>query len=350
MTSIKIIQPFDSHLHLRTGKMAELVTPLSAKQFSDVIVMPNLTPPIVTVDQALIYKSELENYATCNYHMALYLTESTTVEEVIKVSESPFVIGFKLYPLNATTGSQNGIFDIKNIYHLFEAMQKYSVPLLIHGEVTKPEIDIFDRESRFICDVLSYLVEDFPSLKITLEHITTSEAVIFVNDNPIVATITPHHLLINRNSIFTVDEKTALNPHNFCLPIAKAEANRLALVHAATSGNPKFFAGTDSAPHPLNGKLSNCGCAGCFTGLHAVELYTTVFEKAGVLDKLENFLSVYGRNHYGIKIPDDKLNIVKANYTIPETIGDDNLTPFMYGKTLNWKVLEEWWVMNWVLL
>lgn len=340
--SIQIIKPFDSHLHLRMGKMAELVSPMSSRQFSDVIVMPNLQPPIVAVEQAISYRNYLMEIAKCNYYMALYLTESTTIEEVEKVADNPFIIGFKLYPLNATTGSQEGISDVKNLYHLFEKMEKLRIPLMIHSEVTRSDVDIFDRENVFIEEILIDVVEKFPRLMITLEHITTSDAVEFVlNTSNVVASITAHHLLINRNAIFTVDEKTALNPHNFCLPVAKAEEHRKALLKAATSGNRKFFAGTDSAPHPLNYKESSCGCAGCFTGLHAIELYATAFEQTNSLDKLENFLSIHGRIHYGIDIPDKYLNIYEANYLIPDYIGDEKLTPFMAGQILNWKVQEE---------
>jgi dihydroorotase len=213
---MNIVKPFDGHLHLRVGEMAHLVTPMSAKQFSDVVIMPNLQPPIKTVDDAMNYRKKLVDYdSTCNYHMTLYLTESTTIEEIQKVSDNKDILGFKLYPLNATTGSQDGISDLKKVYHLFEAMEKLRVPLMIHGEVTRPEIDIFDREKVFIEEVLIDIVEKFPKLKITLEHITTEDAVQFVMNNDIKATITAHHLMINRNAIFTVGEKTALNPHNF---------------------------------------------------------------------------------------------------------------------------------------
>jgi dihydroorotase len=335
---INIIKPFDAHLHLRVDKMAELVAPMSANQFSDVVVMPNLQPPVKTVDEALDYKKRLKGYADCNYHMALYLTEGTSIEEIQKAAENPNIIGFKLYPMNATTGSQDGISDIKNVYHLFAEMEKLRVPLMIHGEVTRPEVDIFDREKIFIEEVLTDIVKTFPKIKITLEHITTEDAVQFVMNHDIVATITAHHLMINRNAIFTVAEKTALNPHNFCLPIAKAEKHRKALLIAAMSGNSKFFAGTDSAPHPLSCKESSCGCAGCFTGLHAVEMYTTAFVEWKQESKLEDFLSIFGRIHYGIDIPDENITIEEHHWEIPKTLGENGLTPFMACKTLEWKV------------
>ena len=347
---IVIIKPFDAHLHLRVGEMALLVTPMSAKQFSDVIVMPNLTPPVKTVEEAMIYRKRLVSYdKTCDYHMTLYLTESTTAEEVQKVSEHPNMIGLKLYPLNATTGSQDGISDIEKVYPLFEEMQRLGVPLLIHGEVIRQEISILDREKVFIEEVLTDLVIKFPRLRITMEHITTKDAVDFVKSTEnVVATMTGHHLHINHNAIFTVDGMTGINPHNFCLPIAKLEEHRLALVEAATSGDPKFFAGTDSAPHTSACKISECGCAGCFTGLHAVELYTTVFAEADKLDKLENFLSIYGRIHYGIEIPDGEnkrskktITINREEFKIPKNLGENGLRPFKYGETLDYKVESE---------
>ncbi|MDD2871698.1 MAG: dihydroorotase [Candidatus Gracilibacteria bacterium] len=341
--SLHILQPFDAHLHLRTGNMAELVTPMSAAQFADVIVMPNLNPPITTVDHAISYRNYLLEIAKCNYHMAIYLTESTTVEEIQLAAKNPFIIGYKLYPLNATTGSQSGISDIKKVYPLFEKMEKLKVPLLVHGEVTRSDVDIFDREKVFIEEILTDIVQKFPKLRITLEHITTAEAVEFVLSNEnVVASITAHHLLINRNAIFTVDEKTALNPHNFCLPVAKTERDRNILIKAATSGNPKFFAGTDSAPHPLSRKESSCGCAGCFTGLHALELYATAFYQFGKLAKLEDFLSIFGRLHYGLEIPsNDYITLGYEKYLIPEKLGEENLVPFMYGQILNWKIIGE---------
>ena len=339
--SIKIVKPFDAHLHLRTGEMSHLVTPMSAAQFSDVIVMPNLQPPIKTVESALAYRKTLTLFASCNYHMTLYLTESTTIEEVKKAAENPNVIGFKLYPLNATTGSQDGISDLKNVYHLFAEMEKLRVPIMIHGEVTRSEVDIFDREKVFIEEVLKDIVKEFPNLEITLEHITTEDAVKFVMNNNIVATITAHHLKMNRNAIFTVGEKTALNPHNFCLPVAKARRHQEALIRAAISGSPKFFAGTDSAPHPISCKESSCGCAGCFTGLHAVELYTAVFDKFNKLDKLEDFMSIFGRIHYNIVIPQKHIVIEDKAWKIPKSLDQNGLTPFMAGETLQWKIKGE---------
>lgn len=359
---LQILRPFDAHLHLRTGNMAKLVTNMSVRQFSDVIVMPNLKPPITTITEALKYQTELLTIAECNFHMALYLTNFTTLEDVKKVASNPNIIGFKLYPLNATTGSHNGVSDIKKLFRLFREMERLKVPLMIHGEVTRKDVDIFDRETIFLEEVLTDIVENFPRLIVTLEHITTADAVEFVlRHENVVATITAHHLLINRNAIFSVGENTVLNPHAFCLPIAKTERDRMILLQAATSGNPKFFAGTDSAPHPLSGKESNCGCAGCFTGFHALELYATAFEQLGRLNKLEDFLSIFGRLHYGLEIPCDSYTelsqesfiipnyfeimnngvplLAKTEFVATNDNRDNILIPFWAGQTLNWKFM-----------
>lgn len=338
---IKIKLPFDGHVHLRIGEMMHLVTPYTANQFGAAIVMPNLQPPIVNVDMALDYKKSIEHSEpNCNYIMAIYLTESTTIEDVQKAKENGMV--FKLYPANATTGSADGIKDIKNVYPLFKEMERLDVALLIHGEVTRSDVDIFKRERVFIKEVLVKIIDNFPDLKITLEHITTKYAVNFVKKHKnLFATITVHHMYINRNAIFTVGEKTALNPNNFCLPIAKKNSDRSALIDAAISGDPSFFAGTDSAPHPKSCKASLCGCAGIFTAYSAVELYTTIFEQADALDKLENFLSIFGRKRYGIEIPNVCITIKRKKLKIPYEIGTEGLTPFMAGETLEWKVEEE---------
>lgn len=278
----EIISPFDSNLCLKTGRIAELMAPMSARQFRDVIIMPNLTLPITTVQVALIHKSELERYTgNCNFYMTLCLTESSLVQEVEKVAYNPLIIGFKLYSLK----------DIKKLYHLFKVMERLKVPLMINGEV-------------FIEDILRDIVENFPKLRITIKGITTSDAVNFVKDShdDVVATITAYDLIMETNE------------------------NHLALINAATSGNPKFFAGTNSQ---------------FFTGLHAIELYATAFKKVERLDKLENFLSVFGRIHYGLKIPNEKINIYETNFFIPDSIGDEELVPFMSGEVLKWKVQNE---------
>ena len=312
MRSLKIKLPFDAHVHLRDGNILKYIAGYTARYFKDAIVMPNLNPPITSVKQAKEYKKRVQSgYQTsCNFHMALYLTENTTEKDVIDASKNRSIIGFKLYPANATTNSSDGISDIKKIYPLLEVMQEYSVPLLVHGEVTDPSIDIFERETEFLA-ILKGIVTDFPQLRVSLEHITTAEAVDFVRAarDGVVATITPQHLLKNRNSIFDVKGKTALNPHNFCLPILKTENARQRLLDAVKYNTGKFFAGTDSAPHLREGKESACGCAGCFTAPYAVQLYATAFEEADALDKLEDFLSVYGRNFYRIPVPRDTITI-----------------------------------------
>lgn len=283
---LKIISPFDSNLNLQTGSIAELMAPMSARQFRDIIVMPNLKLPITTAQVAMIHKSELERYvANCNFYMTLCLTELISVQEVEKVAYNPLIIGFKLYSLK----------DAKKLYHLFEIMERLKVPLMVHAEV-------------FMEEVLRDIVETFPKLRITLKSITTSNAVNFVKDthDNVVATITAYDLMMETNE------------------------HHLALVNAATSGNPKFFAGTNSKNDDS-----------FFTGLHAIELYATAFKKVGRLNKLENFLSVFGRIHYGLEIPKEKIFLYETNFLIPDSIGDEELVPFMSGEVLSWKVQNE---------
>jgi len=338
--SFNIIKPFNAHAHFRQGEMAYAITPITARVFSDAIAMPNLINPIRTVSMAESYRSDLISYAQCNYHMTIYLTEDTTVEDVRETANNPHILGFKLYPLNATTGSKYGIKNIKNIYPVLKEMEKLGIPLLIHGEVVRPDVDIFEREIVFIDEVLTDIIKTFPELRITLEHITTEYAVKFVEKTKnVVATITAHHLLFNRNTIFTVGDSTAMNPHGFCLPVLQSEKNRIAVLKAATSGNPKFFAGTDSAAHPLSSKESSCISPGCFTELTAVEFYTMAFEEMYALGRLNDFLSVFGRQHYGIEIPTETIEIKKQKQTISERLHVDNLTPFMAGKEINWTVV-----------
>ena len=339
MRSLKIKLPFDAHVHLRDEKVLKNTVPYTAKYFKDAIVMPNLNPPITNVKQAKEYKKRVQSgYQTsCNFHMALYLTESTTEKDVIDASKSRSIIGFKLYPANATTNSSDGIGDIKKIYPILEVMQTHDVPLLVHGEVTDEAVDIFRRETKFL-PILESIVKDFPRLKVSLEHITTAEAVDFVQAarDGVVATITPQHLLKNRNSIFNVGGKTALNPHSFCLPILKTENARQRLLDAIKNNTGKFFAGTDSAPHLKENKESACGCAGCFTAPYAIQLYATAVEEADALDRLEDFLSVYGRVFYRIPVPRDTITIEPGDIVIPEDI--HGITPFMAGETLLWQV------------
>ena len=291
MKTLTITRPDDWHLHVRNGAVLKTVLPHTARQFARAIIMPNLKPPVTTVAQALAYRKEILQAVPAGIDftplMTLYLTASTTVTEIKTAAESDHVYAFKLYPAGATTNSDSGVADIKAIYPLFAAMEKHDIPLLIHGEVTDECCDIFDRERVFVDTHLTGIAGNFPGLRIVVEHVTTTEAVQFVqaaSDN-IAATITPQHLLFNRNAILA----GGIRPHYYCLPIIKREQHRLALVAAATSGNPKFFLGTDSAPHLTSLKETACGCAGCYSAHAALELYAEAFERAGSLDKLEGF-------------------------------------------------------------
>jgi len=300
MKTLTITRPDDWHTHVRNGTILKTVLPHTARQFARAIIMPNLKPPVTTVAQALAYREEILQAVPAGVDftplMTLYLTASTTTTEIKKAVESDPIYAFKLYPAGATTNSDSGVADIKAIYPLLAAMEKYDIPLLIHGEVTDEHCDIFDRERVFVDTNLTGIVDNFPGLRIVLEHVTTIEAVQFVEaaGANIAATITPQHLLFNRNAILA----GGIRPHYYCLPVIKREQHRLALVAAATSGNPKFFLGTDSAPHPTSLKETACGCAGCYSAHAALELYTEVFERAGSLDKLEGFASYYGADFY----------------------------------------------------
>jgi len=300
MKTLTITRPDDWHLHVRNGAVLKTVMPHTARQFARAIIMPNLKPPVTTVAQALIYREEILQAVPVGLDftplMTLYLTGSTSVDEVKKAAESEHIHAFKLYPAGATTNSDSGVADIKAIYPLLAAMEQYAIPLLIHGEVTDDACDIFDRERVFIDTYLTDITHNFPGLRIVVEHVTTTEAVQFVQDAGanIAATITPQHLLFNRNAILA----GGIRPHYYCLPIIKRESHRLALVAAATSGNPKFFLGTDSAPHLTSLKETACGCAGCYSAHAALELYAEAFERADALDKLEGFASFYGADFY----------------------------------------------------
>jgi dihydroorotase len=271
--------------------------------------------------------------------MTLYLTAQTSVEDIKQVAQSEFVYAFKLYPAGATTNSSAGVADINAIYPLLEAMQRYNVPLLVHGEVTDSDCDIFDRERVFIDSYLTQISRDFPALRLVLEHLTTKEAVQFVQDAPanVAATITPQHLLFNRNAILA----GGIRPHFYCLPILKRESHRQALIAAATSGNAKFFLGTDSAPHITPTKETACGCAGCYSAYGALELYATAFEQAGALDKLEGFASFYGADFYGLARNSDTVTLIKQDWTVPNAYGEGevNITPLLAGETLSWQLV-----------
>ncbi|HZX80614.1 MAG TPA: dihydroorotase [Lysobacter sp.] len=341
---LTITRPDDWHLHLRDGAMLRDVVPDTARQMGRAIVMPNLVPPVVTTDDAAAYRERilaaLPDGASFEPLMTLYLTEGTTPAEIERAKASGFVHGVKLYPAHATTNSHHGVTDLRRCDATLAAMQHVGLPLLVHGEVTDPDVDVFDREAVFIERVLAPLVRDFPELKIVLEHATTSAAVEFVAAAPanVAATITAHHLLLNRNAIFA----GGLRPHHYCLPVLKRELHRQALVKAATSGSAKFFLGTDSAPHPKHAKESGCGCAGIYTAHAAIELYAEVFDAAGALDRLEAFASFNGPDFYGLPRNRDSITLVREAVPVPETVskGGQDLVPFRAGATVGWRLLD----------
>lgn len=345
MKSITFTRPDDWHVHIRTGAILKTVLPYTSSQFARAIIMPNLKPPVTTVDLALAYRDEILAATPMGVDftplMTLYLTAATTEDEIIKAAETEYVHAFKLYPAGATTHSDSGVADIKAAYHLFAAMEKYQIPLLLHGEVTDTVCDIFDREQVFIDRYLIDMVKQFPNLRIVLEHVTTSDAVQFVESasSNIAATITPQHLLYNRNALLV----GGIRPHYYCLPVLKREQHRLALIKAATSGNPKFFLGTDSAPHTTETKENACGCAGCFTAPIALELYAEAFEAVNALDKLEGFASFYGADYYGLPRNKGTLSLVKTNWDVPNSYGENGLTitPLKANETLNWRLQVE---------
>ncbi len=340
MTSITITRPDDWHLHLRDGDMMRDVLPDTAKQFARAIVMPNLKPPIVNVEQAAAYRERilaaLPTGMAFEPLMTLYLTDNTSPAEIATAKASGFVHGVKLYPSGATTNSDAGVSDLNKCDAALAAMEKLGLPLLVHAEVTDKEVDVFDREAVFIERHMMPLVKKFPGLKIVFEHITTKNAVDFVLTSAanIAATITAHHLLMNRNAMFT----GGMRPHHYCLPVLKRESHRKALVAAAISGNPKFFLGTDSAPHSRSAKEAACGCAGMFTAHAAIELYAEAFENAGALDKLEAFASFHGADFYGLLRNTGKVTLVKESWTVPQTLkfGAEELVPLRAGEKIGW--------------
>lgn len=342
MQQLTLTQPDDWHLHVRTDALLKTVINHTARQFARAIIMPNLQPPVTNVAQALNYQQEIQQATSSHYNftplMVLYLTNATRVEDVRQAAESLAIHAFKLYPAGATTNSDQGVTDLHALSPIFAAMEKFNVPLLVHGEVTDPEIDIFDRERIFIEQKLSVIQQNFPALRIVLEHVTTREAVDFVRQAPntIAATITPQHLLYNRNELLV----GGIKPHYYCLPILKRETHRLALVAAATSGNPKFFLGTDSAPHLTHLKESHCGCAGCYSAHAAIELYAEVFEQADSLDKLEGFASFYGADFYQLPRNTQQITLEKTDWKVPDnySVAENSLTPLRAGETLHWKL------------
>jgi len=345
MDQLSLLKPDDWHVHLRDDDAMAAIVGATAQVFGRALVMPNLRPPITRVEQALRYRERimaaLKPGQSFNPLMALYLTESTPEEEIARVAETPEVIGFKLYPQGATTHSEAGIRSLEALDPLLETMAHYQVPLMVHGEVTDSNIDIFDREALFIERYLEPLTQRFTSLRIVLEHISTKEGVDFVEraQGPVAGTLTAHHLLLNRNALFV----GGIQPHHYCLPVLKRENHRQALLSAATQGNPRFFLGTDSAPHHRSLKESSCGCAGCYTAHHAMELYATAFDQVNALDRLEGFASHHGADFYGLPRNTGVIQLERRPSNIPLELpfGSESVIPFMAGKTIPWTRTED---------
>ncbi len=343
MDKITITRPDDWHLHLRDGDALKAVLPDTANRFGRAIVMPNLRPPVTTTALAAEYRQRILDAipAGANFEplMTLYLTDNTSAAEITRAKASGFVHGVKLYPAGATTNSDSGVSSLDACGEALEAMQESGMPLLVHAEVTDADVDVFDRERVFIDRHMQPLLTKYPGLKVVFEHITTKDAAEFVVSAPsnVAATITPHHLLMNRNAMFT----GGIRPHHYCLPILKREEHRLALVSAATSGNPKFFLGTDSAPHAKSSKEAACGCAGMYSAHAGIELYAEAFEAAGALDKLESFASFYGADFYGLPRNTDQITLLKTAWNVPESItfAADILVPLRAGQSIAWKML-----------
>ncbi len=338
-----ITRPDDWHLHLRDGDALKAVLPDTARQFARAIVMPNLRPPVTTAALAGEYRQRilaaLPKGLRFEPLVTLYLTDNTTADEIKRAKASGFVHGVKLYPAGATTNSDSGVTDLAKCNFVLEAMQDVGLPLLVHAEVTDSDVDVFDREKVFIDRHMTPLLKSFPNLKVVFEHITTKDAADFVSAAPnnVAATITAHHLLMNRNDMFT----GGMRPHHYCLPVLKRETHRLALVKAATSGNKKFFLGTDSAPHAKHTKEAACGCAGMYTAHAAIELYAEAFEAANALDKLEAFASFYGADFYGLSRNTDKITLEKTTWLVPNELelGEDSLVPLRAGQQVHWKLI-----------
>jgi dihydroorotase len=341
MDNLSIVTPDDWHLHLRDSPYLEAVVADTARQFGRAIIMPNLNPPVRSCEDALAYRTRilaaLPTGSEFEPLMTLYLTDNTRVEDIEAASASPFIHGAKLYPAGATTNSDAGVTDLSRLTKVFESMQQHGFILQVHGEATAPDVDVFDREKVFIEQSLEPIRRDFPGLKIVFEHITTRDAVDYVSaaDSNLAATITPHHLLINRNAIF----QGGIRPHHYCLPIAKREQHRQALVTAALGGDERYFAGTDSAPHSIPSKESACGCAGIYSAHSALELYAEVFELAGDFTNFEAFMSLNGAGFYGLPRNQGKTSLTREAWTLPASLPypDVGLVPFKAGETLRWK-------------
>jgi len=344
MLTLTLTRPDDWHLHVRDGQAMSDVVAHTARCFARAIIMPNLKPPVRTVADALAYRERITATLSTSSDfqplMTLYLTDNTTAEEIKKAKDSEHVFAVKYYPSGATTNSDSGVTDLRNVWSALEAMQEYDIPLLVHGEVAVSSVDVFDRETCFIKHIFDPIVQNFPNLRIVLEHITTKEAVEYVSagSDKLAATITAHHLLMNRNAMF----QGGIRPHHYCLPVLKRETHRQALVEAATSGNPKFFLGTDSAPHPRHAKETTCGCAGMYTAPAAIELYAEVFEQVGALDKLEGFASFHGADFYDLPRNTSTITLEKKTWTMPDTFkfGDDVVVPLRAGEAVQWQLVQ----------
>ena len=341
---IKLTRPDDWHLHLRDDALMQSVLPDTARQFARAIIMPNLRPPVTTTAQAEAYRTRIMTALPAGMSfeplMTLYLTDNTSADEIRRAKDSGFVHAVKYYPAGATTNSDAGVTNMRKAYPALEEMQRCGMPLLLHGEVTDSAVDVFDREAVFIERVLQPLLKDLPNLRVVFEHITTVDAVQFVEAAPahIAATITVHHLLYNRNAMFA----GGMRPHYYCLPVLKREAHRQALVKAAISGSGKFFLGTDSAPHERHAKESACGCAGIYSAHTAIELYAEAFEAAGALDKLEGFASFFGADFYGLPRNKNSITLRREDWQMPATLGfgEHRLVPLRAGETVKWKLLD----------
>ncbi|HID46374.1 MAG TPA: dihydroorotase [Chromatiaceae bacterium] len=342
--TLTITRPDDWHLHLRDGHVLADIVPHTARRFARAIVMPNLKPPVVNVDQAVAYRQRILAAVpdNCSFDplMTLYLTGQTRASDIRQASASGVVQAVKYYPAGATTNSDAGVKDLTRVYPVLEVMAEENLPLLVHGEVVDPQVDVFDREAVFIDRVLLPLLQTIPALKVVFEHITTVEAVALVKDTPdrLGATITPQHLLMNRNALF----QGGISPHHYCLPVLKREAHRQALVEAATSGDPRFFLGTDSAPHAKSAKESSCGCAGMYSAHAAIEFYAQVFDDAGALDKLEAFASFHGADFYGLPRNRDSITLERSPWQVPQMLrfGNEELVPLGAGEMLPWKLSD----------
>jgi len=342
-STLTITRPDDWHVHLRDEALLRSVVGATARVFGRAVVMPNLDPPITTVAAAAAYRERIAVATPPDSRFAplltLYLTDNTPAEEIVAARKSGFVIGAKYYPAGATTNSDSGVTSLDRVYPALEAMEKHGLPLLIHGEATASEVDVFDRERVFVEGSLARIVRDFPALKVVLEHVTTREGAEFVAAAPahVGATITPQHLSYSRNALFA----GGIRPHRYCLPVLKRESHRQALIQAATGGNPKFFLGTDSAPHLRRAKESACGCAGCYTAHAALELYAEAFEAAGALERLEAFASFHGPDFYGLPRNTDTVTLAHETWTVPDeyAAADEVIVPFNAGATMRWRLV-----------